>query len=441
MTRLALVMATAAVFALPLAAPATMQPSPAAEASEVNSRAVIAEVRRILAERYVLPERRPALDAILAKGLASGRYDVRDAAALAERINADLETAGKDRHLSFSLDPRQAALLSAGRDVAAPDLSGFERQARNSNHGVTELKVLPGNIRYMAYDGFMWMGAESAAALDNAMRFLAGGEAAIIDIRRNGGGSPQAVQYVTSHFLPADRPLVTFHMNGEAQPDKLSTLAELPAGRMVGKPLYVLTSGGSASAAEEFAGHVGGYKFGELVGETTAGAGFRNELLPIQGRFVLSVSVGRAVLASTGKDWEAVGIAPTMRVPVPAALDAAQAHALRRIAAKASPQERPRLEAMADAIAARMESRAPALPLQAYAGTFGERVVGVADGKLYYQRGERARTTLIPLGGNRFAFDSDPALQLEFATSGSNVAAFTLASAGEPAQGRYERTP
>jgi hypothetical protein len=418
-----------------------MQDSPPAASAEMDPRAVVSEVRRILAERYVLPERRPALDAILAKGLASRRYDVREPGLLAERINADLKEAGNDGHLSFSLDPQQAAMLSSARNQAAPDLSAWERQARIGNHGVTELRVLPGNIRYMAYDGFMWMGSESAAALDNAMRFLSGGEAVIIDIRRNGGGSPLAVQYLASHFLPANRPLVTFHMNGEPQPDKLSTLADLPAGRLVGKPLYVLTSGGSASAAEEFAGHVAGYKFGELVGEKTAGAAFRNELLPIAGRFVLSVSVGRPVLASTGKDWEAIGIAPTIATAVPAALDAAQAHALCGIASTAAAPERTRLEAMADAVAARTESRAPALPLQAYAGTFGERVVGLEGGKLYYRRGSRAPTALIPLGGHRFAFENDPASQVEFAISGTSVPAFTLATAGGPSQGRYERTP
>ena len=418
----------------------TRQPAPAA-ATQVDPRAVVAEVRRIISERYVLPERRPALDSILARGLASGRYDVREPAALAERINADLESEGKDRHLNFSFNPQQAEILSAAGNASQPDPGAYQRQVRAANHGVTELKLLPGNIRYMAYDGFHWIGPESAAALDTAMRFLAGGDAVIIDIRRNGGGSPAAVQYVVSHFLPAGRPLVTFHMNGNPSPDKLAALAELPAGRMVEKPLYVLTSGGSASAAEEFAGHVAGYKLGELVGETTAGAGFRNELVPIAGGFVLSVSVGRAVLASTGKDWEAIGIMPTIRTPVPGALDAAQAHALRRIAAKASPQERPRLEALADAVAAKMEPRAPALPLQSYAGKFGERVVGLDGGKLYYQRGARARTALIPLGGNRFAFENDPALQLEFATSGNRVPAFTLATAGRPAEGRYERTP
>jgi hypothetical protein len=302
------------------------------------------------------------------------------------------------------------------------------------------LKLLPGNIRYMAYDGFQWIGPESAAALDTAMRFLAGGDAAIIDIRRNGGGSPQAVQYLVSHFMPADKPLVTFHMNGNPTPDRLATLKELPAGRMVGKPLYVLTSGGSASAAEEFSGHIGGYKLGELVGETTAGAGFRNELVPVAGRFVLSVSVGRAVLASTGKDWEAVGIAPTIKTPVPAALDVAHAHALRKLAAAAPAGERARLEGIAEGIAARAEARTPALPLAAYAGSYGERSVTAEEGRLYYQRGGRARTRLIPLGGNLFAFDTDPALRLAFEPQGDKAAAFAIAAVGEPSQGRYERT-
>ncbi|HEY7808933.1 MAG TPA: S41 family peptidase [Allosphingosinicella sp.] len=412
----------------------------AAAPAALDSKAVVAEVRRILAERYVLPERRPALDAILAKGLASGRYNTKDPATLAERINQDLETAGHDRHLNFSLNPQQAALLSAAHREREPDHSGFERQVRSANHGVTELKLLPGNVRYLAYDGFHWIGPESAAALDTAMRFLAGGDAVIIDISRNGGGSPQAVQYLVSHFMVADKPLVTFHMNGKPSPDRLSTLAELPAGRMVGKPLYVLTSGGSASAAEEFAGHVAGYKLGELVGENTAGAGFRNELVPVGPGFVLSVSVGRAVLASTGKDWEAVGIAPTIKSGVPQALDAAHAHALRKLAAAAEPAARRRLEAIADATAARAENRTAALALAAYAGSFGERTISAEEGRLYYQRNGRPRVRLIPLGGNVFASDTDPALRVDFEAAGAKVAAIAIGSVGEPSQGRYERT-
>jgi len=430
-----------AVSLLALGAPAmTQEPAPAAPvAAALDSRAVVAEVRRIVAERYVLPERRPALDAILAQGLASGRYDVREPAALAERINADLDRAGHDRHLNFNFNPRQAEILAAGRQEQ-PDNSAYERQVRAANHGVSELRVLPGNVRYMAYDGFMWIGPESAAALETAMRFLAGGDAVIIDLRRNGGGSPEAVQYLISHFLPAERPLVTFYMNGQPEADRLSTLAEVPAGRMVGKPLYVLTSNGSASAAEEFIGHVGGYRIGELIGETTAGAGFRNELVPVAGQFVLSVSVGRAVLASTGRDWEAVGLTPTVQTPIAGALDVAQGLALRRLAAQAEGPQRARLEAAAEGVAARGERRSPALPLAAYAGTYGERTILALDGRLWVRRGQRAPVALIPLGGNAFAYDTDPSVRLEFQVTGERATAFGVGGPGAPPQGPFART-
>lgn len=420
---------------------ALAQPAaPAAANAEVDPRAAVAEVRRVLAERYVLPERRPALDAVLAEGLASGRYDTRDPARLAELINADLGRIGHDRHLNFSYSPQQAAALgSAPVSDDGPPPEAFIRFARTINQGVRALEVLPGNIRYMAYDGFFWNGAETAAVLDNAMRFLAGGDAVIIDLRRNGGGSPEAVQYLVSHFLPAGRDLMSFYMNGSATADRTATLADLPAGRMIGKPLYVLTSNGTASAAEEFTGHVAGYRIGELVGETTAGAGFRNELVPVPGGFVLSVSVGRAVLASTGRDWEGVGIPPTVQTPVAGALEVAETHALRRLAAAAEGPDRARLEALAEATQARGEGRTAALPLAAYAGTFGERIVVVEGGRLNYRRVNRPLIPLIPLGGNRFALEFDPAIRIDFQMEGGRATALDMAPAGAPPQ-RYGRT-
>jgi hypothetical protein len=415
-------------------------PAPAgAPADRFDPRAVVAEVRRVIAERYVLPERRPALDAILARGLASGRYDVAGPLALAERVNADLETVGHDRHLNFQYNPRQADQLAAGRRPQ-PDNTGYERQVRASNHGVTELRLLSGNVRYMRYDGFLWIGQESAAALETAMRFLAGGDAAIIDLRRNGGGSGEAVQYIVSHFLPAERPLVTFYMNGQPDPDRVSTLAEVPAGRMVGKPLYVLISNGTGSAAEEFAGHVVGYHLGELVGENTAGAGFRNDLVAIPGGFVLSVSVGRAVLASTGRDWEGVGHAPTVPAEVGAALDTAHALALRRLAAAAAGPERARLEAAAEGVAARTARRPAALPAAAYAGSYGERAISAEGDRLYYQRARRPRATLVALGGNLFTFEDDPGIRLEFLVTDGRATAFGVTASGQPPQGPFQRT-
>lgn len=432
-------------FAITASANAQPQPSSgpprgAPTAQSVNPGAVVQRVREIIAERYVLPEKRPALDAVLAEGLSSGRYGVTDPVVLAERINADLERVGRDRHLNFRHDPRQSAIIAAGGDnQPLANNPAYERQVRARNHGIAELRVLPGNVRYMDHRGNDWIGAESQAALNTALQFLSGGEAVIIDLRRNGGGNSQASDYIISHFLAADTPLVTFHMNGSPSPNTVATRRELQVPRMIGKPLYVLTSNFTMSAAEAFAGYVGGHRVGEVVGESTAGGGFRNAFEAIDGGFILSVSVGRAILASTGTNWEGVGITPTIPTPGPAALDVAHAHALRRIASAASGPERAQLEALADGLSARHERRAAALPLTAYAGSYGDRIIVVDGERLTYQRGTR-HEILIPVGGNRFVLESDPNTAVEFAPSGARVTTMLLGPVGGPMQGRFERT-
>lgn len=439
--RIALIFAGSLAFSpagLPAQPAAVDAPAPAA----VDGKTVVAAVRRVLAENYVLPEVRPKLDSALARGLAEGRYDVSDPAVLTQRINADLAAVAHDKHLGLEYDPRVAAELAAspqGQRDDGPPTPGQIRQAKQRNHGFVEMKVLPGNIRYVDMQGFVWVGAESAAAYDNAMRFLAGGDAAIIDLRNNGGGSPEAVRYLVSHFMEPNRPLVTFHM-GANQVDKLATLPSLPAGRMVGKPLYVLTSGHTASAAEEFAGHVAGYRLGETIGQTTAGAGFRNTYFALPGGYVISVSVGRAVLASTGKDWEGVGIAPSHEVAADKALELAQARALRRLAPGVPAAERARYEARAAVLAAQVEPVATALPLAAYVGTFGERKVWVEEGRLSFQREGGPKFRLVPIGPNAFAFEEDAMARVEYKVADGGTTGLELIR-GDGSRVAAQRTP
>ena len=120
--------------------------APAATAP-LDARAVVAEVRRVIAERYVLPERRPVLDAALAAALAAGRYDVTDPALLAPvsmRIwNAQAMT---DTSTSTTVRARPAFLASGrgpgpGPGPGQPDPAAFERQVRAANYGVSELRT------------------------------------------------------------------------------------------------------------------------------------------------------------------------------------------------------------------------------------------------------------------------------------------------------------
>jgi hypothetical protein len=427
--KMTVILASAAALSL-TSGSATAQPAPATAAQQIDAQKTIADVRRIIAENYVLADVRPKLDAALAAGLAAGRYNVSDPGALADRINADMSAVAHDKHLGMRYDPAGQARLAAqppgaGDDDAPPSPEEM-RQATQFNHGITEMKVLPGNIRYINLIGFFWGGKPTAEAYDNAVRFLHDGDAAVIDLRQNGGGSPEAVQYLISHFLAPNRPIVTFYM-GANKVDHLSSLASLPAGRLVGKPLYVLTSSRTASAAEEFTGHVAGFGLGEVIGENTAGAGFRNSFFPVAGGYVISVSVGRAVLASTGKDWEGVGIAPTTKANVDQALDIAQAHALLALAAKATGDDKRLLQAQADVLDAKLHPVPTALPLTAYAGIYGERSVSADAKGLWWQRAGGPKVAMVAVGPNEFAFSEDPLTRISFKVAGKSVTGVHLA--------------
>lgn len=392
--------------------PGSMQ-GPAPMAAPAASKAeVVAGIRKAIAENYVVAGKRAGLDAALVKSLKAGRYDVADPGEFARRLNEDLYAVAQDKHLSLFFDPRMSAEI-AGRGSQNDEIEDtpfFRTMMRQRNYGITEMKLLPGNVRYIRYDGFGWTGAESRAAIDAAMAFLREGDAAILDLRGNGGGSPEAVRRIASYFVPAGTLLVTFHLRGEAPTS--STSEAMPGGQLR-LPLYVLTSNRAASAAEEFVSHVARLGFGTLVGETTAGAAYRNAHFAVPGGYVMSVSIGYPELPGGG-NWEGKGVAPKIAVPADRALDRAQQDAALKLAEKAQGTQRTELEWTAAFYAARVTPVAPARALAAYAGRFGPRTVAVENGALTWQRDGAPKSAMVPLGGDLFALEFDPRTRVRF---------------------------
>ena len=345
-----------AVIALIGLAFATAAGPAAAADTALNPRALVTAIDGLIGANYVIVEMRPVLKAALAKSLAAGRYDGVDPQTLSARLTDDMRAVAHDKHLGVRFDPDSASHLSdhAGEPDAAA-LAYFARQDRAQNYGVTGLRILGGNVRAMTYDGFMWDGPASAAAIDNAMDFLRGGDAAIIDIRHNGGGSPEASAYLASYFAPPGEKLVTFYLRND--PPTSSWTVKVHGDRLTGIPVYVLTSGFTASAAEEFASHVARLKFATLVGEATAGAAHRNEIYPLPGGYLISISIGRPELPGGG-NWEGKGVAPQIVTAADQALDAAHAEALGELAGKAAGAERSMYQRLQAGAAARVAAAA-----------------------------------------------------------------------------------
>jgi len=198
---------------VPVVADAQAPAPPAARAALPDPAKVVGEIQALIAREYVLPEMRKPLEAALAKGLASGRYAHVDPAELSNRLTADMAAVAHDKHLNIHFAPDEAQSLAAAPDAGDDDFFGrdgfWAKIANDNNQGVVKLEVLDGNVRYMNYRGFFWAGDKTAAAIDQAMAFLRGGDAIVIDLRDNGGGSPLAVRYLASYFIPADTKLVT----------------------------------------------------------------------------------------------------------------------------------------------------------------------------------------------------------------------------------------
>ena len=393
----------------------TRAPRVSAMLAAAEQDAALKTIMRAFEEQYVFPEMRPRIIERLKAAQRSGRYATDDPAVFAERITEDLRDVSRDNHLSLVVDPIGFAAAIAGAHSDDGEQALWRRQAIRNHHGLAEMKVLGGNIRYLRISGFEWSSDETGAAYDGAMRFLKDGDAAIIDIRGNGGGSHSAVRYLVSHFMPGDVLEMTF-LQGSETPAQSRTLEHLPSGRLQGMPLYVLIDGGAASAAEAFAYDVQQFKLGELVGARTAGAANNNKLLPIAPNFILSISYGRPVHAISNTNWEGVGVASTVEAPSAQALQVAQSLALKRLTEK----EGVTAENLADYAWAKTAVEASLHPatftpaqLQRLAGSYGPAKVDFRDGALWLTRPHRptARLSLLTADG-LFAVDGIETLRV-----------------------------
>jgi len=374
-------------------------PGASASLSDAEQSAAVQSIVTIFEQRYVFPQLRAPIVARLNAAHQSGRYAVADPVVFAERVTEDLRAVSHDKHLSLTVDPAgyAAALAPAESDAGA---AAFQRrQAIRNHHGLTEMKMLGGNVRYLKITGFEWANDLTGSIYDDAMSFLREADAAIIDIRGNGGGSPSAVRYLVSHFMPADI-LEMIFLQGSEPPVQSRTLENLPAGRLQGIPLYVLIDGSVASAGEHFAYDVQQFKLGELVGTRTVGAANNNELLPVAPNFILSVSYGRPVHAVSGTNWEGVGVSPSVETTTGKALESAHLLALRRLSERPSATA----EDLADyawaqiSVAARLNAVTLApTRLKSLAGRYSMYRVDFRDGVLWLSRPDRESARLSPL--------------------------------------------
>lgn len=306
---------------------------------------VINGTLQALAARYVFPDAARRAASLVRTEAEAGRFDaLDDSATFAARLTELLQQATQDRHLNVRYSERP---LPAD-DEAAPDAgerAHQQRQAERANFGVERVEQLPGNIGYIELRNFHPL-ALAAPSLAAAMNLVAYSDALIVDLRRNGGGDPAAVAFMTSYLLDQRTHLNSLWWREGERTEQFWTQEVVPGPRFGGrKPVYVLTSGRTFSGAEEFGYNLKVLKRATIVGESTGGGAHPGGRVRVAAHFGIFVPTGRAVNPVTQGNWEGTGVEPDVKVPAAAALVRAQKLALAPlIAAETDPRRRDMLQ-------------------------------------------------------------------------------------------------
>lgn len=276
---------------------------------------VIDGAAKLLDEYYLYPDVARKVSVKLKALQGQGEYrGITDGEIFAIRLGDDLVALSGDKHIGVDF---------FAKTIPGPEPARDPRWLAESNCGFEQADHFPPNIGYLKLTAFDEPAYCTRTAIA-AMNFLADSDALIIDLRDNHGGAPRMAALIASylfdrrtHFDDIDYP-TTHHV------EHLWTLPNLPGKKFTGKPVFVLTSSSTFSAAEEFAYDLKSLKRATLVGETTGGGAHVMAPHRIDDHFVIRVPFARFVNPITKTDWEGTGVEPNVKISAAEALTAAE---------------------------------------------------------------------------------------------------------------------
>jgi hypothetical protein len=280
---------------------------------------VIHEAARNLKEHYFDRNLGQKMaDALLAHEKNGDDNATTDPAAFAELLTRQMRDVSHDMHLEvvYSNDrlPDHPGAPSPEREA------NYRRALEQENCTFDTVTVLPHNIGYLKLNSFPDVATCKSTAV-SAMASLNHADAIIFDLRDNRGGFPEMVMLLASYLF--DHPEYMYNPR-ESPTERLWTRSPVAGNRLADKPVYVLTSATTWSAAEQFSYDLKMLKRATTVGEKTRGGAHAGVFYRIDDHFGIGIPEVKAVNPFASADWEGVGVEPDVKVKATAALETAQ---------------------------------------------------------------------------------------------------------------------
>jgi hypothetical protein len=332
MIRLTTALVFAAFACLSLTVATCSADAAAAPAVDASLRAAVIDgIIREFDRSYVLVEKTKGIEKRLRARARDGAYDaLADGDAFAAALTEDLRVATNDTHVSVRYSEEALPATLGSDEPETPEQR--ERRRRDLawiNGGVVEAKRLPGNVGLLDLDSFVDpdLGGDAVVA---AMSLLSRTSALIVDLRWNTGGDGRMVGLLESWFFEGE----AVHLNDVYfRPENFTmqkwTSPYVPGAKYLDRDVYILSSGKTHSAAEEFAYTMQALGRAKVVGERTRGGAHPSRWVRLHDHFAAVVPVARAINPRTGTNWEGVGVKPDIEVPADEALKTAHLAALR----------------------------------------------------------------------------------------------------------------
>jgi len=373
---------------------------------------------------YPFPEISEKIVAGLKVQMSNGYYDdINSPVEFATQLSGSLEDFSNDKHLDLLYNPNLAKALLEESSVGADFTEEEAKTEIWNNYGFKELKILDGNIGYLNLSVFFATDYAGKMA-DISMSYFSNCQALIIDLRENGGGWGDMVDYLLGYLVDNKEPLVLNITESTLDGTVYSEVvpAYVPGAKIVNIPIYILTSQSTASAAEAFTAHLKYFNNNTtIVGKKTSGAENPVEHIAIDERFVLQIPSWKKIYSKNPLIWEGIGVSPDIEVEPDDALLTAYKDALQKLIKTADEQLAiDKYQWALDGMLASYDN-VEANKIKEYTGRYGNIQIKYADGKLFYESENGSPNQLIPISDSYFVVEGISYFRIRFNNNGETT--------------------